>query len=655
MVRDNSLAYSGNENAPRRRFSSAITYATLVWALAGSIMQAANLSLQIDVVTDVDTFTFAGTNGQIIYLEGLSVSADFKGFLQWDIKRPNSATLSAGYFDGYDRGRLVLPETGIYTMRVKVGSSNTNYVGDYSFRLRAVPPDDSFQIAVGETVANGVPKVGSGNIEVPGAQDVYTFQAGAGQAAFFQDVSVAPSFKGWLQWELKAPSGLTLFRNYLDDGNEGRRNFPETGSYTLRVWSGYNDVSYVGPYSFAVLPIPPETVVPIQVGQVVGNGVPVEGAGNIEVPGAQDLYSFEGAAGQSLFFGKISSDPALGGWLQWEVLAPSGKRVFISYFSGDVGRKTLPETGTYSVRFWVGINDTEFLGKYSFKISSLEDSTLALSLGQTVTNGVPGQGAGQIETAGGQDLYSFSGNAGQKIIFQSFYAASIFGGYLQYQIRAPSSNQVAIAYFGNNHDETYVLPETGTYTVRTFAGANDAGKIGDYSYRIYSPVVAWTDQFNVAPGKSLLIPKNKFLCNDRGEAGDVLQVLLTASASTGGGTLVETNEFWRYTPAFGFSGQDSFTYQLVGAYGGSDMGSVRINVVPGADAQASVVSFSRVSSTAVDVCLLGEPNRIYNVETSTDLVQWQSVTNITADASGSLSYQFSVASGDRGFYRFLKE
>ena len=121
----------------------------------------------------------------------------------------------------------------------------------------------------------------------------------------------------------------------------------------------------------------------------------------------------------------------MGGYLEWEVKAPSGTKVFTAFFSGDVGRKTLPETGTYTVHFWIGKNDSTLLGKYAFKISALLDSTFGIDLGQTVTNGVPGQGAGQIETAGGQDLYSFTGNAGQKIKFQSLYAAPAFGGYLR--------------------------------------------------------------------------------------------------------------------------------------------------------------------------------------------------------------------------------
>ena len=100
-------------------------------------------------------------------------------------------------------------------------------------------------------------------------------------------------------------------------------------------------------------------------------------------------------------------------------------------------------------------------------------------------------------------------------------------------------------------------------------GVNDASKVGPYSFRIYSPVVAGPDQFLVAPGESLLIPKAKFLCNDTGEAGDTLEVLLTNPASRYGGTLSETNGFWRYTPPAGFTGQDTFGYQLAGAFGGS--------------------------------------------------------------------------------------
>lgn len=609
----------------------------------------------VDVVTDVDTYTFAGVTGQILYLEELSAASTFAGYLQWELRTPSGTRIAGSYLEGNDQARIVLLQDGTYSLQVKVASTNPNYTGDYSFRLWAVPPDEVFAIQVGDSITNGVSLPGAGNLEGPGAQDIYTFQATSGQSAFFRENSVSAAFKGYLQWELKTPGGQRVFLGYIDSGDQGRVTFPQTGTYTLTVWCGLNDVTCIGPYSFSILSVPPDTVIPIQVGQVISENVPAAGAGRIEVPGAEDHYTFQGSAGQSLFFDVLSVESSLGGYLQWELSAPGGTKVFTSFFSTDVGRKTLPETGTYTLRFRVAHTDPALLGQYSFQITPLEDSAFAINLGLTVTNSVPGQGAGNIETAGGQDLYTFTGTAGQRIHFQHLHSAQSFGGYLQYQLRAPSSNQVGLVFFSNGREDDYLLPETGTYSVRVFSALNDATRIGLYAFRIYSPVQAWADQFIAAPGQALLIPKAKFLCNDTGEVGDTLQLSLPNGASAMGGSVVETNGFWRYTPAAGFAGQDSFIYNLTGAYGGFDQATVSLRVAEGAAGQAMAVSWSRTSDNMVDICMLGAPGQTYIVEKSSDFSQWTQAGTVTADANGSMNYQFPLSAEGRAFFRFKRQ
>src|SRR5512142_376944 len=72
--------------------------------LTCSTAQAANFSIQIgdtvspgvpgagagqiDVVTDVDTYSFSGVAAQMIYLQEISAATEFRNYLQWDIKTP---------------------------------------------------------------------------------------------------------------------------------------------------------------------------------------------------------------------------------------------------------------------------------------------------------------------------------------------------------------------------------------------------------------------------------------------------------------------------------------------------------------------------------------------------------------------------------------
>ena len=40
---------------------------------------------------------------------------------------------------------------------------------------RSHPPPDQFAIAINDSVGQDIPGVGAGNIETPGAKDIYTF------------------------------------------------------------------------------------------------------------------------------------------------------------------------------------------------------------------------------------------------------------------------------------------------------------------------------------------------------------------------------------------------------------------------------------------------------------------------------------------------
>lgn len=141
---------------------------------------------RMDVNTDVDFYTFSGTNGQNVFLDEISVSASFAGWLRWELKSPAGTVLSSSHLEGNPEGRRTLPETGTYTIKVWVGTANAAYIGTYSFRIRAIPADQTFAIQIGDAITNDIPAAGAGNIEVPGAWDYYTFTATNGQLAFFR-------------------------------------------------------------------------------------------------------------------------------------------------------------------------------------------------------------------------------------------------------------------------------------------------------------------------------------------------------------------------------------------------------------------------------------------------------------------------------------
>ena len=76
----------------------------------------------------------------------------------------------------------------------------------------------TFAYTVGNTVSNGVPAAGAGNIEAAGASDTYTFTGTAGQKVFVDQLSATSCS---LTWSLTGPGGATVFASRGICGDPG--------------------------------------------------------------------------------------------------------------------------------------------------------------------------------------------------------------------------------------------------------------------------------------------------------------------------------------------------------------------------------------------------------------------------------------------------
>ena len=102
----------------------------------------------------------------------------------------------------WDAGAVQAYQEGYGTLTVD--GNGIDSVGLYSFQLLgAAPAPQQFGISFGDTVSDGVPAAGAGNLEAPGAVDIYTFDALAGQGAIFDWLSGSNVLIGW---QLQAPS-----------------------------------------------------------------------------------------------------------------------------------------------------------------------------------------------------------------------------------------------------------------------------------------------------------------------------------------------------------------------------------------------------------------------------------------------------------------
>ncbi|MBC7677763.1 MAG: hypothetical protein H7233_02070, partial [Pseudorhodobacter sp.] len=396
----------------------------------------------------VDSYTFPASAGQRVYarlLTGLNGQ-------RWSLVAPSGQTLFARDLTS-DAGLLSLPEDGTYTLWVG-GSPDAR--GAYSFQLTTVPAASSYDIALGDTVSDGVPAAGAGRVEGPDGLDVYSSSASAGQAAYVQ---LTQGYLPGQHWTLQTPSGRVLASRDLY-GDMGLVRFPETGTYRLLAGGG---PSPLGPYGFKLWTIPAAQAFAISVGTGVSDGLPSVGAGRLESPGSLDVYTFTGSAG-GLVYAQLTSGP---NGQRWALRAPDGSTVFDRDLNQDAGVVRLPADGTYTLT--VGTPGNPSTGAYSFRLSDVPAAvTYPVAETTSVSDGVPSPGAGRVESAGAEDVYSFTGMAGDAWGL-SWSCSYGFAWSLVSPEGSPLGSGTSCS------TTTTVLPVTGTYLLHVRASGATTG------------------------------------------------------------------------------------------------------------------------------------------------------------------------------------
>jgi len=419
---------------------------------------------------------------------------------------------------------------------------------------------DQFLIAYGDTISDGVPGAGAGNIEVAGAMDVYTFQGNAGDEVIF-DAMVGSTGQFWRT--LEAPDGTVIFDTFYVDQQV---SLAQTGPYTLTL-RGFNIATSTGTYSFRLLLVPAPQAFTIALGDTVSDGVPDPGAGNLEAPGARDIYRFDAIAGQEMIFDALAGNTGQ----FWRTLeAPDGTVVFDGFYVDQ--QVSLPQTGTYTLTLR-GYSEVS-TGVYSFQlllIATTQEFTIAL--GDTVSDGVPDSGAGNIEAPGAVDIYRFDALATQGAIFDALIGDT---GQFRWALTAPDGTSLFDSIYV---DHQVNLPQTGTYML-TVTGLQ-VTSFGTYSFALLEGVsnsnpVAADDSATTDEDTPITID---VLSNDSDVDGDTLVVDSLTPPANGSATINPDNTV-TYTPNASFNGADSLTYTISDGNGGSATATVNVTINP---------------------------------------------------------------------------
>jgi hypothetical protein len=289
----------------------------------------------------VDEYRFTGAAGQRAYLYGSQP--------RLTITAPNgAAVVPSTPAPGYP-AVVVLPQTGRYVLQVSSGEAAVT--GTYRLRLYPVPPEQTFAYNVGDPISDDVPGPGAGYFSGPEAVDRYLFEASLGQSLLVQAA-------GLQAYGVQTPAGRTISRR-------GNTLYVPTVTGRHQLVFGPSDPMLPDlHYTARIDVVTAPEVFAYTSGTTVSDGVPAPGAGRVESPGAQDWYTFDGAAGQTV----TMSWQLSGRGLRWQLVTSDGATVVAP--TGPVHRVvTLPSTGSYVVQILPFTAADVFVGPYAFRLS----------------------------------------------------------------------------------------------------------------------------------------------------------------------------------------------------------------------------------------------------------------------------------------------
>lgn len=340
-------------------------------------------------------------------------------------------------------------------------------------------PQGAFSIKVGEKIADGLPGPGAGSIETPYGQDVYVFNAVPKQRVYFRMLSRSAGMD-YINWKLTDSDGTEVFSACLGCADVGVRALTKGGTYTLTV--GNDKHPATGTYQFQLFDVPPANRFSVKIGDQIKEDTPGAGAGIIESPGAEDVYTFNATPRQKVYFRTWEHSTGMS-YIKWQLTDGDGMKVFDTCLGcGEPGVQTLTKGGTYTLT--VGHENTPTTGTYRLQLYDVPASKqFPIKIGDRIRPGIPAAGAGTIESPGTEDVYVFNATPGQKASFR-IVERSKGMDYINWRLVDDNGMELFNTCLACGERGVQTLSKGGTYTL-TFGNTRHPAT-GDYGFEIGS-------------------------------------------------------------------------------------------------------------------------------------------------------------------------
>jgi hypothetical protein len=342
--------------------------------------------------------------------------------------------------------------------------------------------EEDFKIEIGDEISNGEPGAGAGLIEAPGSKDRYTFTAQAGQNIYIHIVQ-PPSTSDIIYIYMDDDTGANIFATCLQCGDPGAITLDRGGTYTLTIGNDDPSGAGTGAYRIKIWDVPPPDKFTIALGDRIARDKPGQGAGYIENPGSNDMYTFTADSGQDVYF-QVLEPPQTNDTINWRVEDDQGNEVFNTCLQcGDPGLVTLERGGTYTII--VGNQSGAGTGVYELRIWSVPPpNDFTINIGDRIAKDIPAPGAGFIESPGAHDIYTFTATAGQTVTFAVIEQLQNYQSIEWYLVDA-QGNDIFNTCLPCGDPGSITLELGGEYTLVVGSDTNPA--TGTYELRISSP------------------------------------------------------------------------------------------------------------------------------------------------------------------------
>ncbi|MBP1687241.1 MAG: serine/threonine protein kinase [Deltaproteobacteria bacterium] len=330
-----------------------------------------------------------------------------------------------------------------------------------AFNNRQIAPSKAtFPIKIGDKIDDGVPAPGAGRIETPYAQDIYSFAATAGQRVYFRMLRHSDGLS-YIKWRVADADGTEIFNTCLGCSEPGVQILTKGGNYTLTVGSD-NDPA-TGTYQLQLFNVPAPNRFSIQIGDTIKENSPGPGAGTVESPGAESIYSFSAAPRQNVYFRMIENSNGMS-YIKWTLVDDNGMEVFNTCLGcSEPGVQTLIKGGDYTLT--VGNKTDPSTGTYRLQLFDVPPpNQFSIKIGDKIGPGVPGPGAGVVETPGAEDIYIFSAPPGQIAYFRLLKRDKGMD-YIKWRLVDANSTEIFNTCLGCSEPGVQTLAKGGEYTL----------------------------------------------------------------------------------------------------------------------------------------------------------------------------------------------